>query len=117
MKFKFSLLFVLFFAWSFSANSQIIFDKTNYDFEELFASSERFVDFKITNNGKKIFVYSAGLQISELNLTDSSIGAFYKEQKTLSLKVVNDGYIDSQTGIITMNPEKACFVEIKLSKK
>ena len=53
MKFKFSLLFVLFFAWSFSANSQIIFDKTNYDFEELFASSERFVDFKITNNGKK----------------------------------------------------------------
>ena len=53
MKFKFSLLFVLFFAWSFLANSQIIFDKTNYDFEELFASSERFVDFKITNNGKK----------------------------------------------------------------
>lgn len=53
MKFKFSLLFVLIFALSFSTMSQIIFDKTNYDFDELFASSERFVDFKITNIGKK----------------------------------------------------------------
>lgn len=53
MKFKFLLLFVLFFALSFSTKSQILFDKTNYDFDELFASSERFVDFKITNSGKK----------------------------------------------------------------
>jgi Ca-activated chloride channel family protein len=53
MKFKFLLLFVLFFSLSFSTKSQIIFDKTNYDFDELFASSERFVDFKLTNSGKK----------------------------------------------------------------
>jgi Ca-activated chloride channel family protein len=53
MKFKFSLLFVLIFALSFSTKSQILFDQTNYDFDELFASSERFVDFKITNSGKK----------------------------------------------------------------
>ncbi len=53
MKFKFVLLLFCLFALNYSAKTQIIFDKTNFDFDELFASSERFVDFKITNTGKK----------------------------------------------------------------
>ena len=52
MKFT-STFILLLFALINTANSQIVFDKTAYDFEELFATSERFVDFKITNVGVK----------------------------------------------------------------
>ncbi len=53
MKYKFVLLFLGLFALNYSAKTQIIFDKTNFDFDELYATSERFVDFKITNTGQK----------------------------------------------------------------
>jgi Ca-activated chloride channel family protein len=53
MKFKNLLLLLFSITWIFNVQTQIIFDKTNYDFDELFATSERFIDFKITNSGKK----------------------------------------------------------------
>ena len=66
--------------------------------------------------GAKVFVYSEGEKISELELSHSK-GVFYKEQNTLIIKVTKDGYFDSKTEIITMNSDKACFIDIRLSKK
>jgi Ca-activated chloride channel family protein len=53
MKFKDILLLLFSITWIFNVQTQVVFDKTNYDFDELYASSERFIDFKITNSGKK----------------------------------------------------------------
>lgn len=53
MKFKYPFFIIISVACFFSATSQIIYDKTAFDFDEIYATSERFVDFKIHNSGKK----------------------------------------------------------------
>lgn len=55
MKFRpvFAFCFLFIFGISFQGNSQLVFEKVKHDFEDLYASSERFVDIQITNKGKK----------------------------------------------------------------
>lgn len=36
-----------------SGNAQLVFDKVKYDFGEMYAHSDRFVDFKVSNTGQK----------------------------------------------------------------
>lgn len=67
--------------------------------------------------GTKLFIYSENRQISELELTTTSMGVFYEKQKTLSIKATKVGYLDCETEIISMSTDKACFVELKLIKK
>lgn len=53
MKIRFILLFCFTAGVLLRANSQLVFDKVKHDFEDVFATSERFVDIKITNKGTK----------------------------------------------------------------
>lgn len=53
MKIKIFLSLCFLAACFFSAHAQIVFDKVKHDFEEIHASSERFVDIKLTNTGNK----------------------------------------------------------------
>lgn len=64
--------------------------------------------------GATLFLYSEGKQISELDLNTTSMGVFFKEQKNLTVKATKLGYVDSNTEVITMTPENACFLEIRL---
>ena len=50
IRFLFAFLFLHCFV---HLNAQVVFDKTSFDFDELYATSERYVDFKVTNIGKK----------------------------------------------------------------
>lgn len=48
-----------FLSLTFGAQAQVVFNKTSYDFDELYAFSDRFVDITLTNRtGKKAFVLS-----------------------------------------------------------
>ena len=47
------LLLLFIFLNTLNSWSQIVFDKTTYDFNEISSNSERFIDINLTNKGKK----------------------------------------------------------------
>lgn len=53
MNFRYIFAYIFILGFFSLGNSQIKFDKTEFDFDEIYANTERFVDFKITNTGKK----------------------------------------------------------------
>lgn len=67
--------------------------------------------------GAKVFIYSEKKQISELTLSTTFVGVFNKQQKNLSIKATKVGYLDCETEIISMSPDNACFIELKMVKK
>ena len=68
-------------------------------------------------NDAKVFIYSDGEEIAEMELIESSMGVFYKENKTITIKVSKPDYNDCNTELVTMSADNACFVKVRLEKK
>ncbi len=58
-----------------------------------------------------------GKLISQLTLSETSLGVFYVEERELIVIASKDNYENASTELVMMSPVDACFVNLKLRKK
>ncbi len=85
MKIRLILFTICFAGIFFRSNAQLVFDKVKHDFGEVFATSERFVDIRITNKGsKKEYLLSVRKPIEVVYLVN---GQFIEPDSSLIVRL------------------------------
>ena len=109
------LLFLFIFLNTFNTWSQVIFDKTTHDFNEISSNSERFVDIHLTNKGeKKEYILSVKKPNNVVYLVN---GQFIEPDSSLTVRLqVNPtikGRFSYEVKIYTSDKDDATIVKLK----
>ncbi len=109
------LLFLFIFLNTFNTWSQVIFDKTTHDFNEISSNSERFVDIHLTNKGeKKEYILSVKKPSNVVYLVN---GQFIEPDSSLTVRLqVNPtikGRFSYEVKIYTSDKDDATIVKLK----
>lgn len=109
------LLFLFIFLNTFNTWSQVIFDKTTHDFNEISSNSERFVDIHLTNKGeKKEYILSVKKPSNVVYLVN---GQFIEPDSSLTVRLqVNPtikGRFSYEVKIYTSAKDDATIVKLK----